>query len=180
MLSLVCALATSYVAPFGSSAFVGSRAALASAASTTSRAAPVAMSSGFGTKKIVGKSEKGRATKPGVYDKLKKTGVPEYSVFVRESESAAWRSAGVLCVPRTASVAEAVSKAIYTREQELCNAIGKAYPDLKQLDSNVLQFGFRPAEFESDPIEMATRDKAADTKNFFAKVRATNGNALPA
>ncbi|KAG8462805.1 hypothetical protein KFE25_001578 [Diacronema lutheri] len=128
-------------------------------------------SSGFGVKKIVGKAEAkaGKATKPGAYDNLKKTGVPEYAVFVRAAEGAAWRGAGVLCVPRTASVREAVSKAIYTRENEMCAAVLKAHPDLKAVAPSELQFGFRPVEFESDTIQLATRELAQDKKNFFEK-----------
>jgi hypothetical protein len=64
------------------------------------RAAPrqaLSMSSGFGTKKIVGKSANPNQ-KPGVYEKLQKKvgGAPEYSIFVRQGEAAEWRDAGVL------------------------------------------------------------------------------------
>jgi hypothetical protein len=164
MALFACALAaligTAYVGPMAHSALAGAR----SPASVR-----IAMGSGFGEKKIVGKTEKSKATRPGVYDKLKKTGVPEYSVFVREGESADWRAAGVLCVPRTASVGEAVSKAIYTREAELCGAVTKAYRDLDAFDPAALQFGYRAAEFQSDPIMLATRAQAADTQNFLQK-----------
>lgn len=132
----------------------------------------VALSSGFGTKKIVGKGAPGKS-KPGAYEKLQqKSGLPEYSVFVRADEGADWRAAGVLCVPRTASVSEAVAKAIYSRENELCAAVAKLHRDLAGLAvaGGTLQFGFRSSEFEADPIVMVTREMGADKKNFLQKV----------
>lgn len=132
----------------------------------------VALSSGFGTKKIVGKGAPGKS-KPGAYEKLQqKSGLPEYSVFVRADEGVDWRSAGVLCVPRTASVSEAVAKAIYSRENELCAAVAKLHRDLAGLAvaGGTLQFGFRSSEFEADPIVMVTREMGADKKNFLQKV----------
>ncbi|KAJ1632401.1 hypothetical protein T492DRAFT_989361 [Pavlovales sp. CCMP2436] len=146
-----------------------------SATPLTSRcaAAPrqsVSMSSGFGEKKIVGKSANPNQ-KPGVYEKLQKKigGAPEYSIFIRNGEASEWRSAGVLIVPRTASVMEAVSKAIFTRETEMVAAIAKVYPDLGKVPAGELEFGFRSQEFEADPIELAKREFAADKKNFLQK-----------
>lgn len=126
-------------------------------------------SSGFGEKKIKGKADAPK--KSGAYEKLRKTGQPEYDLFVRAEEGAEWMPAGAMVVPRTSSVLEAVSRSIYTREAELCAAVARQYPKLLPADADpaTLQFGFRLAEFPDDPVVQADRSKTVDEKNFFSK-----------
>lgn len=137
-------------------------------------------SSGFGEKKLVGKdAAKGRTRPGGQYDDLKARGQPEYDIFVRADAASEWLNAGVLCVPRTASVREAVSKAIYSREAELLGAVARMYPTLlaKDADPASLEFGYRLSGFE-DPVVSAERSLAADTKNFVQKWFADLSNPL--
>lgn len=94
------------------------------------------------------------------FDEMKKAGSPEYMVFVRENpeegEQSKWYVVGGIAVPRTGSIDKAVAAAVFENEEDLLKGAYKRYPFLKTC-GNPLEYGFRLAEFEDDPILVADR-----------------------
>lgn len=104
------------------------------------------------------------------FDNLKNSGAPEYNVLVREvsksNDPYAWLLVGGMAVPRCNSIEKALSMAIYNNEEDLLKGAYQRYPDLKKRKPP-LQYGFRLAAFDDDPIEIADKDAGKPSDNFF-------------
>jgi len=107
------------------------------------------------------KAEKERAA--AAYDAAKEAGIPEYRVYVAPEGTEDWAPLGVVTVPRS----ESVDQAIYGNAEALTTAAIKEYPKLASVDS--LRWGYNLAVFPDDPVRPAKFDDAMNSTNPFLK-----------
>ena len=113
---------------------------------------------GFGTpppepkKKSEGQLDRER--KASKYDEIAATGGQEYRIFVRQfgSDDKSWLPVGSIAVPRGAQVADAV----FAGESGLKEAIVRAYPQLKGMETE-FEYGFNLKVYPDDPIQVAMK-----------------------
>ena len=135
-------------------------------------AAPSALGAkktGFGTNKFTEKKVKSpakveRERAAGAYEAAKKSGIPEYRVYVKPGGTEDWAPVGYVTVPRS----ESVPQSIYGNLESLKSATLAAYPGLKEEQDN-LDFGYNLAVFPDDPVKLAKPEEAAATTNPFLK-----------
>ena len=116
---------------------------------------------GFGTpppeprKKSKGQID--REEKASKYDEIAATGGQEYRIFVRQfgSDDKSWLPAGSIAVPRGSQVADAV----FANENGLKEAIVRAYPKLKGMETE-FEYGFNLKIYPDDPIQVAMKSQA--------------------
>jgi hypothetical protein len=117
---------------------------------------------GFGTpppeprQKSAGQIE--REQKSSKYDEIAATGGQEYRIFVRQfgSDDKSWLPVGSIAVPRGAQVADAV----FAGETALKDAIVRAYPRLKGMETE-FEYGFNLKVYPDDPVQVAVKGKGA-------------------
>jgi hypothetical protein len=117
---------------------------------------------GFGTpppeprQKSAGQME--REQKSSKYDEIAATGGQEYRIFVRQfgSDDKSWLPVGSIAVPRGAQVADAV----FAGETALKDAIVRAYPRLKGMETE-FEYGFNLKVYPDDPVQVAVKGQGA-------------------
>ncbi|HBB36275.1 MAG TPA: hypothetical protein DDZ80_07895 [Cyanobacteria bacterium UBA8803] len=89
------------------------------------------------------------------YDEMKKSGLPEFNIYVRVKGQNTWLPAGSMTVNRSS----AINQALFQQEEELLKGVFRLFPKLRQNQSQ-LEYGYRLKEFKDEPIVVATRPKA--------------------
>lgn len=162
-----------YVAPAGPVAY---QVAYAEVPAFSRAASPELMAKGFGApppkpkpapKKSAGAAQRDKAAQD--FDNLKASGSPEYMVLVREAatdgaEPSNWYPVGGIAVPRSSSLDNALSIAIYNNEEDLLKGAYRAHPFLKK-STKKLEYGYRVKDFPDDPVKVANPDAAKEEEN---------------
>jgi hypothetical protein len=116
------------------------------------------------------------------FDNLKKSGAPEYMVLIRTVDSAGepskWYPVGGMAIPRSSSIDQALSLAIFENEDDLLKGAFRSYPFLKK-STDKFEYGYRIKEFEDDPIKVASKEKADDASNPLTQWCAPPGTPAP-
>ena len=114
---------------------------------------------GFGNvqpkKQAAKKNKAKRAAASRQYDEMKKSGMPEFNIFVRVEGQKNWFPVGSMTVNRSSQI----NKAVFDQQEELLKGAFRLFPKLRK-HQNRLEYGYRLKEFTDEPIELATRPKA--------------------
>lgn len=114
---------------------------------------------GFGKvqpqKQTAKKNKEKRASASRKYDDMKKSGLPEFNIFVRIKGQTNWLPAGSMTVNRSSLI----NQALFEQEEELLKGVFRLFPKLRKNQGN-LEYGYRLKEFKDEPIQVATRSKA--------------------
>jgi hypothetical protein len=86
------------------------------------------------------------------YDEMKKSGFPEFNLYVRIKGQENWLPAGSMTVNRSSQI----NQGIFEQEQELLKSIFHLFPKLRKHQNN-LEYGYRLKEFKDEPIQVAVR-----------------------
>lgn len=99
-----------------------------------------------------------REQKANKYDEIAATGGQEYRIFVRQfgSDDKSWLPVGSIAVPRGSQVADAV----FAGETSLKEAIVRAYPKLKGMETE-FEYGFNLKVYPDDPVQVAVKGQGA-------------------
>lgn len=102
-------------------------------------------------------------------ERLKASGVPEYSVLIRTVNDAGeptskWLSVGGLAVPRSSSEDQALSLAIFNNEDALLEGAFQNHPQLKKSEER-FEYGYRLREFPDDPVRVASKEATEQAEN---------------
>lgn len=100
------------------------------------------------------KNKAKRAAASRKYDEMKKSGFPEFNLFVRIKGQANWLPAGSMSVNRSSQI----NQALFEQEEELLKAVFRLFPKLRNQQNN-LEYGYRLKEFKDEPIQLAVRPK---------------------
>lgn len=113
---------------------------------------------GFGKvqpkQKTAQKSKAKRVAAARKYDEMKKSGVPEFNIYVRIKGQQQWLPAGSIAVNRS----NQINQAVFEQEQELLKGVFRLFPKLRKHQNN-LEYGHRLKEFKDEPIQVAVRPK---------------------
>jgi hypothetical protein len=116
----------------------------------------VATQIGFGKvqpqKQTAKKNKAKRVAASRKYDEMKKTGLPEFNLFVRIEGQANWLPAGSMTVNRSSLI----NQAVFEQEEELLKGVFRLFPKLRKHQGQ-LEYGYRLKEFKDEPIQVATR-----------------------
>lgn len=111
---------------------------------------------GFGkvqpNQKTAQKSKAKRVAAARKYDEMKKSGVPEFNIYVRIKGQQQWLPAGSIAVNRS----NQINQAVFEQEQELLKGVFRLFPKLRKHQNN-LEYGHRLKEFKDEPIQVAVR-----------------------
>ena len=111
---------------------------------------------GFGKvqpqKQTAKKNKAKRVAASRKYDEMKKTGLPEFNLFVRIEGQANWLPAGSMTVNRSSLI----NQAVFEQEEELLKGVFRLFPKLRKHEGQ-LEYGYRLKEFKDEPIQVATR-----------------------
>lgn len=111
---------------------------------------------GFGKvqpqKQTAKKNKAKRAAASQKFNEMKKSGLPEFNIFVRVKGQNNWFPAGSMTVNRSSLI----NQALFQQEEELLKGVFRLFPKLRQHQSQ-LEYGYRLKEFKDEPIEVATR-----------------------
>lgn len=111
---------------------------------------------GFGKvqpqKQVAKKNKTKRVTASRKYDEMKKSGLPEFNLYVRIKNQENWLPAGSMTVNRS----NLINQALFDQEEELLKNIFRLVPKLRK-HQNQLEYGYRIKEFKDEPIIVATR-----------------------
>lgn len=111
---------------------------------------------GFGKvqpkQKTAQKSKAKRVAAARKYDEMKKSGVPEFNIYVRIKGQQQWLPAGSIAVNRS----NQINQAVFEQEQELLKGVFRLFPKLRKHQNN-LEYGHRLKEFKDEPIQVAVR-----------------------
>lgn len=80
------------------------------------------------------------------YDDMAAAGIPEYNIFIKPKGTEDYLPAGVMAVPRS----QQVSEAVFEQEENLKNAAFTFYDKLKAFDE--FEYGYTLKMFPDDPI----------------------------
>ncbi|CAN0029395.1 unnamed protein product [Ectocarpus sp. 6 AP-2014] len=154
LLTLACAAAavTSARAFLVSTPCAPSSSSAAAAGRLACRRA-MSMSKGFGEppppKKVKApKSEKGiqRDAAAKAYEEMSAAGIPEYNILIKPAGTDDYLPAGVMAVPRS----QQVSEAIFEQEENLKKAAFRVYDKLAAYDE--FEYGYTLKMFPDDPV----------------------------
>lgn len=177
LLGLVCLVPSggprAYVAPARPVAY---QVAYAPVPSFSRAASPELMAKGFGPPpkpkappkpKTAGAVKRDKAGDD--FEKLKASGSPEYMVMVREAatdgaEPSKWYPVGGMAVPRSSSLDNALSMAIYQNEDDLLKGAYRAFPFLKT-STKKLEYGYRVKDFPDEPVKVANPNAGKEEEN---------------
>ena len=98
------------------------------------------------------KSKGKRAAASRKYDDMKKSGLPEFNIYVRIKGQGNWLPAGSMTVNRSSQI----NQAVFEQEQELVKGVCRVFPKLRKHQNN-LEYGHRLKEFKDEPIQLAVR-----------------------
>ncbi len=114
---------------------------------------------GFGKvqpqKQTAKKNKVKRAAASQKYDEMKKSGLPEFNIFVRIQGQANWLPAGSMTVNRSSLI----NQALFQQEEELLQGVFRLFPKLRKHQGQ-LEYGYRLKEYKDEPIQLATRPQA--------------------
>ena len=115
---------------------------------------------GFGKvqakKQTVKKNKTKRAAASKQYNEMKKSGLPEFNIFVRIQGEKNWFPAGSMTVNRTSQI----NQGLFQQEEELLKGVLRIFPKLRKHQSQ-LEYGYRLKEFNDEPITVAVRPTAS-------------------
>jgi hypothetical protein len=86
------------------------------------------------------------------YDEMKKSGLPEFNIYVRIQGQAKWLPAGSMSVNRSSLI----NQALFQQEEELRKGVFRLFPQLRKHQGQ-LEYGYRLKDFNDEPIAVATR-----------------------
>lgn len=86
------------------------------------------------------------------YDEMKKSGLPEFNIFVRIKGQPNWFPVGSMSVSRSSQI----NRAMFEREEDLLKGAFRLFPKLRK-HQNHLEYGYRLKEYKDEPIELAVR-----------------------
>ena len=86
------------------------------------------------------------------YDEMKKSGLPEFNVYVRIQGQRNWFPVGAIAVSRS----NQINKAVFEQEEELLKGAFRLFPKLRK-HKNQLEYGYRLKEYNDEPIALAVR-----------------------
>lgn len=89
------------------------------------------------------------------YNEMKKSGLPEFNIYVRIQGQENWFPAGSMTVNRSSQI----NQALFQQEEELLKGVFRLFPKLRKNQSE-LEYGYRLKEFNDEPITVAIRPKA--------------------
>jgi hypothetical protein len=119
----------------------------------------MATQTGFGKvqsqKQTAKKNKVKRAAASRQYNEMKKSGLPEFNIYVRIKGQENWFPAGSMTVNRS----NQINQAMFEQEEELLKGVFRLFPKLRQ-HQNQLEYGYRLKEFKDEPIQMAVRPTA--------------------
>lgn len=111
---------------------------------------------GFGKvqpkKQTAKKNQVKRAAASKQYNDMKKSGLPEFNIFVRIKGEKNWLPAGSMTVNRSSQI----NQAMFQQEEELLKGFFRLFPKLRKHQSE-LEYGHRLKEFNDEPITVAVR-----------------------
>ncbi|MBD0343350.1 MAG: hypothetical protein ICV63_00645 [Coleofasciculus sp. Co-bin14] len=114
---------------------------------------------GFGKvqpqKQTAKKNKAKRVAASRQYDEMKKSGLPEFNIFVRIQGQANWLPAGSMTVNRSSLI----NQALFQQEEELLKGVFRLFPKLRKHQGQ-LEYGYRLKEYKDEPIQLATRPQA--------------------
>lgn len=89
------------------------------------------------------------------YDEMKKSGLPEFNMYVRVQGEETWLPVGSMTVNRSSQI----DQALFEQEEEFLKGVFRLFPKLRKRQSQ-LEYGHRLKEFNDEPIVVAIRPKA--------------------
>jgi hypothetical protein len=111
---------------------------------------------GFGKvqpqKQTAKKNKAKRVAASQQYNEMKKSGLPEFNIYVRIKGQTQWFPAGSMTVDRSSQI----NQAVFQQEEELLKGVFRLFPKLRKHQSE-LEYGHRLKEFNDEPIVVATR-----------------------
>jgi hypothetical protein len=114
---------------------------------------------GFGKvqpqKQTAKKNKAKRTAASQKYNDMKKSGLPEFNIYVRVKGQKQWFPAGSMTVNRS----DLINQALFQQEEELLKGVFRLFPKLRKQQSE-LEYGYRLKEFTDEPIEVAVRPQA--------------------
>ncbi len=114
---------------------------------------------GFGKvqpqKQTVKKNKAKRTAAASQYNEMKKSGSPEFNIYVRIKGQENWFPAGSMTVNRSSQI----NQAMFQQEEELLKGVFRLFPKLRKHQGE-LEYGHRLKEFNDEPIVVATRPQA--------------------
>lgn len=114
---------------------------------------------GFGKvqpqKQTAKKNKAKRVAASQKYNEMKKSGVPEFNIYVRIKGQKQWLPAGSMTVNRS----NLINQALFQQEDELLKGASRLFPKLRKHQSE-LEYGYRLKEFNDEPITVAIRPEA--------------------
>ena len=114
---------------------------------------------GFGKvqpqKQTAKKNKAKRVAASQKYNEMKKSGLPEFNIYVRIKGQKQWLPAGSMSVNRSSLI----NQAIFQEEEQLLKGAIRLFPKLRKHQSE-LEYGYRLKEFNDEPITIATRPEA--------------------
>lgn len=114
---------------------------------------------GFGKvqpkKQVAKKNKAKRAAASQQYTEMKKSGSPEFNIFVRiKGDEKNWFPAGSMTVDRS----NQIDQAMFQQEEEMLKGVFRLFPKLRK-HQDELEYGHRLKEFNDEPITIAVRPK---------------------
>jgi len=114
---------------------------------------------GFGKvqpkKQTAKKNKAKRAEASKQYNEMKKSGLPEFNIYVRIQGEKNWFPAGSMTVNRS----NQINQAMFEQEEELLKGVFRLFPKLRKHQTQ-LEYGHRLKEFNDEPITVAVRPEA--------------------
>jgi hypothetical protein len=89
------------------------------------------------------------------FNEMKKSGLPEFNIYVRIKGQKQWLPAGSMTVNRSSLI----NDALFQEEEELLKGVFRLFPKLRK-HQNELEYGYRLKEFKDEPITLATRPQS--------------------
>jgi hypothetical protein len=114
---------------------------------------------GFGKvqpkKQTAKKNKAKRAEASKQYNEMKKSGLPEFNIYVRIQGEKNWFPAGSMTVNRS----NQINQAMFEQEEELLKGVFRLFPKLRKHQTQ-LEYGHRLKEFNDEPITVAVRPES--------------------
>ncbi len=120
----------------------------------------MATQTGFGKvqpqQQVAKKNKAKREAASQKYNDMKKSGLPQFNVYVRIKGQDNWFPVGSVAVNRSSQI----NQALFQQEDELLKGALRLFPRLRKHQAQ-LEYGYRLKDFNDEPIVVATRPTAA-------------------
>lgn len=120
----------------------------------------MATQTGFGKiqpqQQTVKKNKAKRNAATQKYDEMKKSGLPQFNIYVRIQGQENWFPVGSVAVNRS----NQINHAIFDQKEELLKGALRLFPRLRKHQTQ-LEYGYRLKEFNDEPIVLATPPQAS-------------------